>query len=63
MPENKMAAFASDESFRNAHAEPLPFTAPTPTGEWVTFKCLDGKDGRAFVTNMKFKAPNHVVFM
>lgn len=58
-----MAAFASDVRFRNAHAEPLPFTAPNPTGEWVTFKCLDGKDGRAFVTNMTNTSPEHIVFM
>lgn len=62
IPVNKMAMFASDESFVKAHAEPLPFTAPSPTGEWITFKCADGKDGKAFVTNMK-KDPQNIVFM
>ncbi len=62
LPENKMAAFVSDELFRKAHAEPLPFTDPAPTGEWITFKCLDGKEGKAFVTNMK-KDPKNIIFM
>lgn len=59
---NQMALFASDESFVKAHAEPLAFTAPTPVGEWIRFKCIDGKDGKAFVTNMQ-KAPQNIVFM
>jgi carboxymethylenebutenolidase len=57
-----MKEFAKDEDFVNAHAEPLPFTAPDPTGEWITFKCADGKDGKAFVTNMK-KDPTNIVYM
>jgi carboxymethylenebutenolidase len=57
-----MNEFAKDEDFVKAHAEPLPFTSPTPTGEWITFKCIDGKDGKAFVTNMQ-KYPKNIVFM
>ena len=54
--------FAKDNNFINAHMNPLPFNGEITKGEYTTFKCIDGKDGNAFVITSKIH-PNNVVFM
>ena len=42
------AMLASDEKFRSAHLEPIPFSFISEQGKDVTFNTSDGVNGRAF---------------
>lgn len=58
----EFAMLASDDKFRSAHLEPLPFTFVSADGREITFKTVDGIDGKGF----EIKAPketNAYVFM
>ena len=44
----QFAMLASNKSFRDKHASPLPFTLLNPAGKMVTFKTPDGKTGMAY---------------
>lgn len=45
---NVMASFGSDESFRNAHPNPLAFTLMDGIGKMITYKTSDGKDAYGY---------------
>lgn len=58
----EFAMLASDEKFRSAHLEPIPFNYVSENGKEITFKTADGVDGKGF----EIKAPketNATVFM
>jgi carboxymethylenebutenolidase len=57
-----MIAFANDEEFVKAHAEPLPFKVDSLKGKMITFPCADKKNANAYVVNMK-PEPRNIVFM
>jgi carboxymethylenebutenolidase len=44
----EFAMLASDEKFRSAHLEPIPFTFVSEGGKNIAFKTADGIDAKAF---------------
>lgn len=58
----EFAMLASDDKFRSAHLDPLPFRFTPENGKDMMFKTLDGVDGRGFEIKAA-KETNATVFM
>ncbi|MCX6142037.1 MAG: dienelactone hydrolase family protein [Ignavibacteriales bacterium] len=58
----EFAMLASDEKFRSAHLEPLPFIFVPENGKEITFKTADGVDGRGFEIKAA-RETNATIFM
>jgi carboxymethylenebutenolidase len=58
----EFAMLASDEKFRAAHLDPIPFSYMSENGKEITFKTADGVDGKAFEIRAS-KKTNTTVFM
>jgi carboxymethylenebutenolidase len=58
----EFAMLATDEKFRSAHLEPLPFTFVSENGKEITFKTADGVDGKGFEIKAA-KETNATIFM
>jgi carboxymethylenebutenolidase len=58
----EFAMLASDDKFRSAHLDPLPFRFVPESGKDITFKTSDGVDGRGFEIKASTET-NVTVFM
>ena len=58
----EFAMLASDDKFRSAHLEPIPFSYIPENGKEITFKTADGVDGKGFEIKAA-KETNAYVFM
>ncbi len=55
------ATFASNQDFRDMHANPLPFTLQDPAGKMVTFPVAKGKDGQAYFVKAGQPSENYLI--
>lgn len=59
---NIMAMFGNDQSFKDAHPQPLPFSLTDGKGKMVTYKTADGTDANGYEVKAD-KPTNNWVFI